>query len=490
MKTSVETLEPVKVKLTVEVEPQRIKQVMDRAAKKIAAGVQMPGFRKGKVPRRLLEQRFGLEAIAQQAMDDNLGIFYSEGLRAEELIPVAQPEIEIDVFDEVEGCRFTAEIEVAPDFELPDHTGLNLLHPEWDVTDEAVDGQLQALRERFAEVDEVERSAAKGDYVTLDLVVVIDGEELTDAGVTDALYEVGSTGVTPKLDEELVGKQAGDEFIYTDTLPDGFREHPGAEAEFRIKVTDVREKTLPELDDDFASTASEFDTLAELVKSVRDRLLARRIAEARQVLRDLALEAYLAQVDIPLPPSLVEDHIASRKSVVARQAQQFGMEIDALLQAQGSDPEAFDDELAEQARLTVKGQLVLDKLAGELDLEVTAEDLDREIYRHAQMQGTTPTQVAQNIQAQNLVGMLVGDALRRRTIDAILDAADLEGGPSDEVLIEVGLLPDPNELDADADADADADLADDRDAADTAAADTAAADTDDPAGDVAAPMQA
>ena len=204
MKTTVETVDQVTVKLTVEVEPARVKKAFDVAARELAKQVNLPGFRPGKAPRKLLEQRFGQGVIAQQAMEDSLSDFYAEALQAEEITPVAQPEVDVETFDEKEGCTFTAEVEVRPDFEAPDHTGIQVAYPQWDVSDEEVDEQLDQLRERFAEVDEVDRAAQTGDYVTLDLKVFVDGEELTDSNVEDAMYEIGSQGVTPKLDEELV----------------------------------------------------------------------------------------------------------------------------------------------------------------------------------------------------------------------------------------------------------------------------------------------
>ncbi len=444
MKTTVDRVDEVTVKLTVEVEPKRVKQAMDKAARELAKNVNLPGFRPGKAPRRLLEQRLGAGAIAQQALESSLTDYYREALESEELVPVAQPEVDVETFDEAEGCVFTAQIEVRPEIELPDHTGIDLTFPEWDVADDEVDAKLGELRDRFAEVDEVEREAGEGDYVTIDLAVAVDGEEIEDARVEDALYEVGSGGVTPNLDGALVGKSAGDEFTYTDTLPDSFPEHPGAEATFTVTVKDVREKTLPDLDDDFATTASEFDTLEELRKDIRDNLLRRQIANAQQRMRDQLLEAYLANIKAPLPPSMLSDFVDVRRSQLEQQAEQFGMELDDLMEAQGTSREEWETTAMEQAHLTVKGQLVLDALAEQLDLDVTPDDLDYEIFRHAQMQGRSPEQIAQSIVQNNAVGALAGDALRRKAIDAMMESANIEGGPADEVLIELGMMADPN----------------------------------------------
>ncbi len=449
MKTAVETLEPVKVKLSVEVEPKRVKQALDHAARELAKQVTIPGFRPGKAPRRLLEQRLGEGVVTQQAMDNVLSDYYAEALQAEELEPVAQPEVEVDSFDETDGCVFTATLEVRPSFDPPDHTGIAVTHPDWEVDEQDVDGQLEQLRERFAEVDEVERPAEHGDLITIDLDVEVEGQTLDSSAVQDALYEIGSGGVTPKLDEEAIGKQAGDTFSYTDTLPEDYPKHGGAEATFHVTVKDVREKTLPELDDDFATTASGFDTLDELKDDVRRSLLARSIEQARHQLRGQILEAYVARVDVPLPPAMIEEEVQQRVAQLDQQAEQYGLSREQVLEAQGMTAEQFEETTRQQAEQGVKAQLVLDALARELGIDLDPSDLDAEITRHAQQHGMPPEQIAQVIQEQGSLPALVGDILRRKTIDAIVDAADIDGAPSDEVLVDVGLKADPQAEEAD-----------------------------------------
>ncbi|MTV27303.1 trigger factor [Nitriliruptoraceae bacterium ZYF776] len=440
VKTSVETLEPVKIKLSVEVEPKRVKQAFDRAARELAKQVNLPGFRPGKAPRRLIEQRFGEGVIAQQAMEASLSDFYLEAVRAEDVTPVGQPEVDVETFTEAEGCTFTATVEVRPEFEVPDHRGIGVSFPEWDVDDAEVDAQLDQMRERFAEVEVVERAAADGDLVTLDLRVEIDGEDLESARVEDALYEIGSAGVTPKLDEELVGASAGDELSYVDAMPEEYPEHGGAEATFHVTVKDVREKQLPELDDDFATTASEFDSIQELRKDVRDGLVRRRVQEGQHELRGRVLEAYLARVEVPLPPTMVESDAEQRVHQLQHQAERFGATIEELLESEGLTLETFQDNAREQAEQTVKAQLVLDALAAELDVPIESADLDQEILRHAQANGMPPQDVARIIQEQGSLPALLGDIMRRKAIDAVVAEAEVEGGPSDELLRELGLV--------------------------------------------------
>jgi trigger factor len=439
VKTSVETLDPVKVKLTVEVEPKRVKQAFDKAARELAKQVNVPGFRPGKAPRRLIEQRFGDGVIAQQALEASLTDYYMEAIRTEELVPVGQPEVDVESFTEADGCTFTATIEVRPEVELPDHTGISVDFPQWDVDDAQIDEQLEQMRERFAEVEVVDRAAGTGDLVTIDLAVEIDGTELESARVEDALYEIGSGGVTPKLDEEAVGKSAGDTFDYEDALPEAYPEHGGETATFRVTVKDVREKQLPDLDDDFATTASEFDSIQELRKDLRDALLKRSIQQAQHDLRGTILEAYLANVDVPLPASMVEADAEQRLHQLQHQAERFGADIEQLLELEGTSREEFEANAREQAEGTVKAQLVLDELAGKLELPVESADIDREIVRHAQSSDMPPQEIARIIQQQGSLPALLGDIMRRKAIDAIVASADVDGAPSDDVLAELGL---------------------------------------------------
>ncbi len=455
MKTSVESLDPVKVKLTVEVEPKRIKQAFDRATRELAKQVHLPGFRPGKAPRRLLEQRLGEGAIAQAAMEESLSDYYGEALQAESLEPIAQPEVDVESFDEDEGARFTAIVEVRPTIEPPDHTGISVTFPDHEVDEDEVDEQLQSLRERFAEVDEVEREARTGDMVTLDLRVEVDGEILEDAAVEDALYEVGSAGVTPKLDDEVVGKEAGDGFTYEDELPEAYPEHGGKPATFHVTIKDVREKTLPDLDDDLATTASAFDTLEELKADIRNSLLARRIQEGQHEIRGQIVEAYLARIDVPVPQSMVEAELEGRMERFEAQAEQYGMSVEDVLSAEGTDRETYEADQRKQAESGVKAQLVLDALAQHLQVGLDPDDLDQEIIRHARSNNMSPEQVAQIIHEQGSLPMLIGDIMRRKAIDAIVAEAKVDGAPSDEQLIELGLKEDPDAGDDTAAEDAD-----------------------------------
>ncbi len=440
--TDVERIDAVSVKLTVEAAPDRVRAAFDRAARAIAKDVNVPGFRKGKAPRRVIEQRVGTAAIAQTALDDALQEFFVEALQTAELDTVARPQVDVTRFDEEEGCAFTVAVEVRPDVELADHRGISVTHPEWQVPDADVDAQLEQLREQFAEVEVVDRAAAAGDLITLDLRMAVDGVEVESAHVEGALYEVGSGGVTPELDRQALGAMAGDILEYEDELPTSYPEHGGKAAAFTVTVTDVREKRLPELDDDFADSAGGFDSMADMRADIAVLLLRRRVLEGRHDLRGVVTEAYVALHDVPVPPTMLSDAVAERIERMSQEAAQFGGTLDELLELEGTSREDYETRLTEQTTTMLRAQLVLDALARSLELTVQAADLDREFSRLAMEHRTEPKRIAELVRDQGTLPVLVGDVLRRKAIDTVLEAADITGGPDDDTLRRLGLLAD------------------------------------------------
>jgi trigger factor len=460
--TDVERLDDVSVKLTVEAAPDRVRAAFDRAARTIAKDVSVPGFRKGKAPRRVIEQRVGTAALAQTALDEALQEFFLEALRTTELDTVARPEVDVTRFDEVEGCAFTVTVEVRPEIALADHRGLTVSHPEWHVPDADVDAQLERLREQFAEVEIVDRAAAAGDLVTLDLRLSVDGTEVESATVEGALYEVGSAGVTPELDRRALGASAGDVLVYDDELPVDYPEFGGRSATFTVTIVDVREKRLPELDDDFADTAGGFDTMAEMRTDVADSLTRRRVLQVRHELRGLVTEAYVALHDVPVPPTMLTEAVSERLERLTQEAAQFGGTLEQLLELEGTSREEYEVRLGEQMTTMLRAQLVFDALARQLELNVEAADLDREFTRLAMEHRTDPKRIAELVRQQGTLPVLVGDILRRKAIDAVLDAADVDGGPDLDTLRRLGLAEAEVEVEAEPDvADASQDAAPD-----------------------------
>ncbi len=440
--TTVERLDEVRVRLTVEAPAERVRTAFDRAARTLSRDLRIPGFRPGKAPRPIVEQRVGLGAIAQAALEDALQEYYVEALTGEGLDSVARPEVDVQRFDEQEGCAFTATVEVRPEVEPAALEDLRVAHPEWQVPDADVEAQLDRLREQFAEVAVVDRPAAAGDLVTIDLLVEVDGAPVDGGDVEGALYEVGSGGVTPELDGRVLGATSGTQLTYEDELPAGYPGHGGATATFSVTVHDVREKRLPAADDDFADTAGGFDSIDELRADVRRSLLRRRVVEGRHQLRGVVTEAYVARHEVPVPPTLLTDTVAERMARLGQEAERLGGTLDELLSLEGTTREAHEARLREQSEATLRAQLVLDALARRLELTVQSADLDLEIGRLAAEHGMQPAEVARLVRDQGTLPALFGDVLRRKAIDAIVAAAEVDGGPDEDTLRELGLVAD------------------------------------------------
>ncbi|MET1003917.1 MAG: trigger factor, partial [Propionibacteriaceae bacterium] len=259
MPSSVDRLSPTRVKLTVEVSFDDLKPSLDKAYREIAKSVNIPGFRKGKVPPMVIDQRFGRGAIIQEALNDALPKFYGEAVAENSLNPLAQPEVEVTKLEDGDSIEFTAEVDVRPEFDLPDFSTLTATVDAIEVTDEQIDTQLTGLRQRFGSKSVVERPAATGDLVTIDLVATKDGEQLPDATAEGLEYEIGTSGMLDGLDEAVTGLSAGESADFASTLVGGPQKGEGAD--ITVTVTQVQEQELPELDDEFAQTASEFDSL-------------------------------------------------------------------------------------------------------------------------------------------------------------------------------------------------------------------------------------
>ncbi len=432
MKTTVERVDDTTVKLSVSVEAARVDAAIDEAARELAAQVKIPGFRPGRVPRRVLESRLGRDAVLQEAVRDALPVFYTEALETTDLAVVSAPEFDVATFADGQDAEFTATVEVRPDFEVPDYAGLEVEFPEWEVTDEELAEQLDALRERFADVETVSRPARPGDLALLTLRGEWNGEAIDEVTQEDTLYEVTDPAVSDRaMDRELVGASAGAILRFRDTLAADFGpELSGREVNFTLILKEVKVKKLPELDDDFALTASEYDTIAELRDDVRRNLSRQKRAYARQALRGRVVEAVTDQVEVALPNALVHAEEHFRVDRIAQQAQAYGLDVEQYAQALGTTAEELIEQQRGEARTTVKAQLVVDRIGRDLGIGIAQEDLGEEIARQAARLGRPPEELAQLMTStQERLSALVTDAFRRKTIDALVAAVTVTGGP-------------------------------------------------------------
>jgi trigger factor len=400
VKISVRNLEPTKVKLTVTVEPEELNPYLDAARKEIAKQVNVPGFRKGHVPGKIIDQRIGFAAVAGEAVNDAVPELYSKALDEKKIRPMAQPEFDVQdvpqsANDETK-LKFTATVERRPDIELPEIDGLEIAISKPEVKDEDVDKRLETLRQRFGTLVGVDRPAAKGDFANIDLTAEIDGETVdSQEGVS---YELGSNTMLDGLDEALDGLSAGEETTFEGTLEAG--EHEGQKATVKVKVNSVKAEELPELNDEFASEASEFDTLDELKADIRKA--AAQDAEGRQATE--ARDAFIAKLqeglEIPVP-----------KGVKANM-------VEEQLKGMTPDPEKATKEQKAQAEETVekdlRDQMVLDALAEKLDVQVSQSDVFNFLASIAQQYGMDPNNFIQAIIKNGQLGSAVQEVGRSK----------------------------------------------------------------------------
>lgn len=455
MPSSVDRLSPTRVKLTVEVSFDDLKPSMDKAYREIAKSVNIPGFRKGKVPPLVIDQRFGRFTIIQEAFNDALPKFYGEAVAENDLNPLAQPEVEVTKLEDGELIEFTAEVDVRPDFDLPDFATLSATVDAIEVTDEQIEAQLNGLRQRFGSKTVVERPAASGDLVTIDLVASKDGDPLPDATAAGMEYEIGSTGMLDGLDEAVTGLSAGESADFVSTLVGGAQK--GEQADIHVTVTQVQEQELPELDDEFAQMASEFDTLDELRASLVDRLTnAGRLDQAAKA-RDAVLEGLIEQLDIALPENVVATEVEARKTSIQSQLDGAGIALDDYLAETGEaeDADSFWADVEKRSGDAMKAQLVLDKTAEEVGVTVEQNDLTQHIFRKAQEEGTPPQQILTHLQEHpHHVDEYMLEIRRGKALAAIVEAATVTDSNGDVVEIARiqpdGSLADPAAAEADA----------------------------------------
>ncbi|WP_225636785.1 trigger factor [Streptomyces solaniscabiei] len=425
MKSAVETLNPTRVRLTVEVPFEELKDSLDAAYKKINQQVTVKGFRKGKIPARVIDQRFGRGAVLEEAVNDALPKFYTEAVNEAELNPLGQPEVDITELKDGETLNFTAEVDVRPTVEIPDYSGIEVEVDAVEVSDEDVEKSVEQLRERFASTSPVERAAEDGDVVTLDLKAKVDGEVLED-GVADGVsYTIGSGELLDGIDDAVKGLEAGGEATFTSELKGGSA--AGKEAEVTVKVTQVAKRELPELDDDFAQLASEFDTLDELKADSRKRLANMKQYDQATQAQERVLDKLLELVEVPVPEKLLEDEINTRKhNLEHHQLGQMGLTLDKYLELQGKTAEEFDTETREAAVKGIKTQFVLDELVKQEKLNVSQEELTEHLMRRAASSGMSPDQFAQAVVEQGQVPLLVGEVARGKALAAVVEKATVK----------------------------------------------------------------
>jgi len=424
MKTSFEPLEGNKVKLSVEVDEAEFDKAIDAAFRKIASQTRIPGFRPGKVPRRLLEARMGTEAAREEALRDSLPEYYVRALKEHDLDVIAPPEIDITGGRESGPLAFDAVVEVRPQVSIAGYQGLRVTIPSPDVSDEEVDRQIDRLREQFGELKPVSRPARDGDHVSVDLRGYRHSETIEGLTADDFLYKVGSGALVPELDEQLRGAKPGDILKFNATPPGQ------EEVSFQVLVKDVKEMLLPEVTDEWASEASEFETLAELRDDIRTRLSAVKQVQAQLALREEVVDALVDLVDEDIPEPLIRAEMERRVHDLGHRLEAQGADLAQYLQATGRTAEQFEADLREGASRSVKADLALRAVADAEDLQASDEEVDGEIARIAEATGSKPNQVRNQLDRNDQLPAVRSDVRKGKALTWLMEhveIADEEG---------------------------------------------------------------
>ena len=404
MKSDVENLSPTRVKLSVEVPFDELKPALDAAYRRIAASITIPGFRQGKVPNRVIDQRVGRAAVLDEAINDAINLNLDAALREHEIKFLGRPDVDVTTFEDAAPLAFTAEMDVVPEFDLPDFETLAVTVDSVKVAGSDVEDQLDALRARFGSLAPVERASAKGDVILFDINGTDDGAVVEDLVGSALSYELGTDGMLPGFDDAITGAGAGETRTFAFTPEAG--EFEGKELSVDVTVTTVRERALPEADDAFAQLASEFDTIDELRDDLRERLGRVKLLEQGYAARDKLAELLVESIDFPLPEGVI--------------AQQID---DHFADGHGDDDHRA--EVGDEVRKSLKTQLILDKIAEENEIQVNETELSAWLVQQAPRYGMTPDQFAQELVNAGQVPSAVAEVRRGKSLASVLEKAKI-----------------------------------------------------------------
>ncbi|WP_070898552.1 trigger factor [Mycobacterium tuberculosis] len=421
MKSTVEQLSPTRVRINVEVPFAELEPDFQRAYKELAKQVRLPGFRPGKAPAKLLEARIGREAMLDQIVNDALPSRYGQAVAESDVQPLGRPNIEVTKKEYGQDLQFTAEVDIRPKISPPDLSALTVSVDPIEIGEDDVDAELQSLRTRFGTLTAVDRPVAVGDVVSIDLSATVDGEDIPNAAAEGLSHEVGSGRLIAGLDDAVVGLSADESRVFTAKLAAG--EHAGQEAQVTVTVRSVKERELPEPDDEFAQLASEFDSIDELRASLSDQVRQAKRAQQAEQIRNATIDALLEQVDAPLPESYVQAQFDSVLHSALSGLNHDEARFNELLVEQGSSRAAFDAEARTASEKDVKRQLLLDALADELQVQVGQDDLTERLVTTSRQYGIEPQQLFGYLQERNQLPTMFADVRRELAIRAAVEAA-------------------------------------------------------------------
>jgi trigger factor len=421
LKSTVEHLSPTRVRINVEVPFDELKPNFDRAYRKLASQVRIPGFRPGKAPARVLENRLGRGVVLDEVVNEAIPAKYMEAVNADEIRTLGRPDIEVTKIEDGDHLAFTVEVDVRPEITIPAFGELAVSVDDIEVTDAEVDERMENLRGRFGTLKAAERPAQDGDFVSIDLSGTVDGEEVPDAATSGLSYQVGSGELIDGIDEAIVGSSAGETKTFTSKLVAG--DFAGKDAEISVTVQSVKVRELPEPDDDFAQLASEFDTVGELRDNLREQVgMTKRMQQGVQA-RDKVLEALLETTEVPLPETVVDAEIEMRAHDAVHAFDHDDAKFNEFLESQGQTREQFDAEVRTEAEKAVKTQLVLDSIADAEGVSVSDQELTERIIYQAQRFGVSPEEYVNRAQQSGQLGAIFADVRRGKALASIVRQA-------------------------------------------------------------------
>ncbi len=427
MQTTVKELPDSRASVEVEVPAQDVDRAVSRAARTMAREMRMPGFRKGKAPASLVIQRVGFGPVLEEAVRDSLPEWYERALLESGVSPIGDPNIEMITTPDGEGeaLEFRFEVGVRPPAQLGDYRGLEVGRAENEVPDDVVDREIERVREGFARLEPVDRAAAEGDSLLIDFEGLLDGQAFEGGKAEDYLLALGSGQLIEGFEEQLVGAEPGEDRDIKVTFPDEYQaEHlAGEDAVFKVKVKEVREKILPELDDEFASDASEFETLEELRADIREKVGAALNSRAEEDFRIAAIDAAVAAATVEVPGDLITARATERWERMERQLTQRGMDPNAFLQMQGKTREELIEESKPDAEKELRREAVVTAIAEAEGIEVAEEELVEALAHSAEHERTTPEKLLERLRENGRDKIIEEDIKARKAIELVAEAA-------------------------------------------------------------------
>ena len=428
MQTTVEATDKHTVKLTIEVPADQVDKDLDLTYRSIAREIKIPGFRPGKAPKPIIDAQVGIDVVLEEFVHQSVPSYFRTAVSDEDLAPIGDPDVDVEQLEPGKAFIFTATVEVRPRLELTkeQYEGVKVVKPSTVPTEEDIDGWIERLQRQFAELEPVDRPAQDTDLVTVSLSAARDGVPLDQLTREEYLYSIGSGEFGPAMDAKLVGTKPGDIVEFDEDLPvERFGEELAGSASFKVLVKDVKALRLPEADDAFASTASEFDTIAELREDLREKLQEVKEREAVGVVRDRVLQAMVDTVDAELPESLIDDETTHRVQHAEQQAARYGLTLDQMLEMQGWDRARLAEDSRDHAVRAIKADLVLEGVARSEELDVTAEEIGVQIGQMAQAYDRDPKELAKQLDRSGQIVTLAGDIIRSKALDILVERADI-----------------------------------------------------------------